>query len=354
MSRGEAPGKKPNSSGVSLKFVDTQVVQPDSLSLRIESFGRLRSFRDVNLSAEVQGRLLEGDILLKEGASFKKGSVIFRIDASDIQLSLLSRRSNFISLVAQALPDLKIDIPDAFPRWESFYQQLDVNGSLPALPDFKSAKEKTYVASRNLLSEYYSIQSDETRLGKYVIRASFNGSIAEVFAEPGAVVNPGSNIARVVQDDLLEVQIPVTAEDIHLINPGTKVRLNTTENEFVGEATVSRFSKVIDANTQTIDVYATLQPQGERMLYDGMYVKALLYAGTRDALIELPRRAVFNENRVYLLTDSSLVETPVQLVKKNTETILVSGIPAGSHVVIEPVTSFGPNQKFVPLQKQRS
>lgn len=335
---------------IPIKYVKTHRVKNDTLSAVIAGYGRLNSFRNVNISSEVSGRLLEGDIHLKEGATFNKGQVLFRINPEDATYTLKSRKSSFINLLVTALADIKIDFPSAYNKWYSFYESVSIEESLPNLPETTSTKEKTYLASKNVLSEYYSIKADEARLEKYTIRAPFTGSIISVMAQPGSSVNPGSNVAQIIQQDQLEVRIPVDVDALHLIEKGQLVQLTDKNNKALPLAHVNRISSNINQSTQTVNVYAKLKETANQVLVDGMYVNTEIITGNLNNVIELPRRGLLDENMVYVLQDSQLVKTPVVIEKSNNQSVIVSGLTTGTIVVIEPVSSFSSNQKFAALK----
>ena len=79
------------------------------------------------------------------------------------------------------MPDLKIDFTDNFPAWEEYFSSLDIDKKFDEIPEVKSDKEKTFLATKGIYSSYYTIKSTEVRLTKYRYYAPFDGSIAEVF-----------------------------------------------------------------------------------------------------------------------------------------------------------------------------
>lgn len=334
-----------------VKYVKTLTVSNESIPYTLTGYGRLMSFKNINLSAEVSGKLIQGDVLLKPGANFSKGDILFHVDQTEAKYGLLARKSAFLSALALALADLKIDFPDAYQKWFDFYENVDVDQALPALPEISGTKEKTFLASKNVLGEYYGIKADEARLNKYNVIAPFNGSFVEVFAEPGANVNPGNNIASIIQEDKLEAKIPVEVDNLHLIQKGQPVELYNKAGEAVGMAEITRITRSINPNTQTIDVFAGLtNSESNQILVAGMFVNTTISSGVIPNAIEVPRRAMLNTEQLYVLTDSTLSAQSVTVEKTNPETFIVSGLKNGAVVVIEPVSAFSQNQKFAVLK----
>ncbi len=339
------------STVVPTKFLKTQVVSKDSLPLTIETYGRVLSARNVTLSSEVQGVISEGTVPLKSGARFKKGDVLFKIDNRQANYSLRSLKASFLNLVASILPDLNIDYTDSYPRWKDFFEAIDVNKPLPDLPEVKSIKEKTFLATKNVLSEYYTIKSQEELLKKYTVHAPFSGSIVQAFTEEGTTVNAGVNIASIIKNDALEVQVPIDVQNVHLVTIGSQVALQSQDEQNAWEGTVSRIGQSVNSTTQSIDLFVTVNSKSQKaQLFNGMFLNATIHAGYIANSVELPRRALQTENSVYLIKDSTLVSTKVSIDKSNPETFVTRSLQTNDRVVIEPVTSTSLNLKVAPLK----
>ena len=59
-----------------------------------------------------------------------------------------------MSLLSQQLSDLAVDFPQEADKWNAFFNRLSVDEDLPPLPAINSAKEKVYLAVRNVISEF--------------------------------------------------------------------------------------------------------------------------------------------------------------------------------------------------------
>lgn len=133
------------------KFVKTEPVKYGEIPTQVVAHGRVRTAESLDIIAEVSGRMSAGQIPLKEGQSFKKGTLLYKIDDTEVRLNLQSQKSNFLKDLAAIMPDLKIDFSDNYQAWEDYFNSIDLNNSLPELPDYKSNKEKTFLATKNIL-----------------------------------------------------------------------------------------------------------------------------------------------------------------------------------------------------------
>ena len=135
--------------------------------------------------------------------------MLFKIYPDEAILSLKARKSQYQNTLASIIPDLVIDFPEAEDEFTRFFSSINVDKTLPAMPEIQDDKLKIFLASRNVISEYYNIKSDELQLTRRTVRAPFNGTYNEVHMEPGAYTNAGGRVARAIQTDQLEMEVPV-------------------------------------------------------------------------------------------------------------------------------------------------
>ena len=129
------------------------------------------------------------------------------------------------------------------------------------------------MSSKGVLSEYYSISSQEINLNKYKIYAPFDGSFRDIQRQTGAVANMGAALATIVRTDRLEMVVPVPPEDAKWIEPGIPVTI-TGENNYTASGTVTRVADFVDEKTQTVKVYVKYIPKGKQAFKIGEFAVA--------------------------------------------------------------------------------
>lgn len=320
----------------SRKYVQaTPVVYRDTVTY-ITASGRVNAKNDFNLAAEVQGKILAGNVVLKKGQSFKQGDLLLRIYSEEAALALKARKSRYLTLLANLLPDLKVDFPSEYDKWLSFFDQVQLDKKLPDLPKINSQKEKVFLAGKNLIAEYYGIESDEIRMSKYQLYAPFSGSYAEVYAEVGAIANPGANLARLSSTQSLEVEIPVFADEASFIENGSIVELSDqSKSDRKWTAKITRKAAYVDPSSQSINVYAEILPTKENLLFKGQYLNARISGATLKSVMEIPRAAMINDKQVYVIREGKLARASVQVLKIYNETLLFNGLPEGEWIITE-------------------
>ena len=320
-------------------FVKTEKVSYSTNSAKIIETGRLASQQSVDLSAEVQGEILQGNVVLREGAKFKKGDLMVRIFDEEAKNNLKASKSRFMNGIASILPDIRIDFPENYQKYQDFFNSIRIDKPLPELPKLDTDKEKVFLASRNILNDYYNIKSSEVRLSKYRLYAPFNGTFTAVYLEPGSVANPGSRIASMIRTDKLELEVPVRIEDAYWINIGDHVKVSTKDRQIYWTGKVVRKSDFMDPSSQAIAVYIALIPEKGKPLYQGQYLRAEFASKPLENSMEIPRNAVFKRDRIFTVEDGKLKENKVDILKTNKTTVIFSGLPAGADLVVEPLVN---------------
>ncbi|MBS2097653.1 efflux RND transporter periplasmic adaptor subunit [Carboxylicivirga linearis] len=303
----------------------------------IETSGRITAFDEIIISSEVSGRLAKGDKLFKNGASFQKGELIVVVKNEEFIFQLQASRSQFMQNVAASLADIKIDFPESYDKWFSFFEKIHSHQNLPSLPEITNSKERVFLAAKSILNDYYTIQSNEARLMKHYIRAPFNGTLKLVNLEVGSAINPGTQLATFTRTDLFELEVPIASENIDIIKPGMKVQIKNKKGELFWTGTVNRIAEVMNAATQSVSVYISIPSTFDHPLYDGMYLSAHIEGKAINQVIGIPRDAIFNGNYVHVLEAKKLKAKAIEKVFYNNETVYIKGIPEGSEVVTEPI-----------------
>lgn len=338
--------KKPqvNKSAENIMYVKTGNAEKTETISEMTNRGRITAFDNVSLAAEVSGKIMQGDIRFKTGESFKKGQVLINIYKEDVEASLKSGKSSFLQTLSVILPDIQVDYPEEFDKWNTFFQTVDPEKSLPPLPKIESNKEKVFLAANNVLSGYYSLQQQEINLSRYQIRAPFNGSFKQVNKEIGAISSPGAELATLIRSDKLEIVVPVFPKDLQWIEKGEIVQV-IDHNGNSHQAKVARISSFVDASTQSANVYLNLNNNNGLDLLEGEFVD-VVFSGVSVSGLEIPREALVDESFVYVLNDHQLIRTTVELIRKLNDSYIISGLDSSQEVVVESLTSIDPQVKY--------
>ena len=328
------------------KYVAAAFTINERSPIKVKSSGRVIPGKIINISSEVQG-VLESGISLKKGSKFKKGDLLFKLRDTDIKLMLAAKKSAYLSLIAQNLPDIATDFSQEFDKWNNFFNGINVDQPLDDFPSFNTTREKNFIISRNILAEYLSIKSDEFKLSKYFQFAPFTGSIVESYTDKGAIVNPGSPVIQIMRSDELEIEIPIPLKYIDNIKLGTKVNLFDNSKTFSGK--IIRKGDFINANTQNVPVY--VKPDNATSIFYGMYLEALLEFKDTEDVVKIPRKALYDNQKLYIINknDSTLKSISVDIRSSDDQFVYVTNLEDSVLFVSKPVINAKENTKVTPV-----
>ena len=314
-----------------IKSVSVIKVNNSDLQSEISSSGRVVSFNNINISSEVSGKL-EGNFSIKKGTKFRKGDVLFKIKNTDVKLLADAKKSNFMNLLSSNLADIKLDFPAEYTKWDEFFNSISFNSPIRELPETSTSKEKNFIISRGIMAEYLSIKSDEEKLKKYTIRATFDGVISKSYTDIGSNVNMGSPVIDVIRNGNMEVELTVNTSEIDFIKLGSKVTLMDGSHTFDGS--IIRKGNFVNKNTQNISVFVSINDDAD-FLYDGMYLDAKISSIIINNVCKIPSSCVLDKQVFIVNTENKLEIINVNIISNQGNNVIVDNIINNTMVVSE-------------------
>jgi membrane fusion protein (multidrug efflux system) len=317
------------------RFVRIERVEYTNIPAAVVEPGRLSSVAEVDIISEAAGKIEPGRVPLKKGAGFSKGEVLFVVYPDEAILSLKARKSQYQNTLASILPDLVIDYPEHEQDFRKFFSAIRVDKPLPPLPVIENDQLKIFLASRDVISEYYNIQRDELTLNRRTVIAPFNGTYMEVFMEVGAYANAGGRVARAIRTDQLELEVPLRRTDAAWVRIGDPVSVSSKDGSIKWSGHVIRRSEFVDEDTQRQAIFVRLDDGSSQALMAGEYLLATFPVRPIDNVMEIPRNAVFNFDEVFLVKSGRLAKANINIVKENDRTLFFNGLNEGDTVVVQ-------------------
>lgn len=319
-------------------------VKNGSVSIQLEATGKLTAKNRIEIYAEVQGVMLSLQKPFKAGTKYSEGEKLVEVESAVFAAGLQAQKSELQNLVTSALPDLKLDFPEAFLKWESFLAKIQMHKPLPQLPEINSDKERQFITGRKIFTTYYNVKNAELTLQKYSLSAPFGGVLIEAFVDPGTLVRPGQKLGTYIAPGVFEMETPIPSSMIKHLKAGQQVELKSTSD--IGttwKGKISRINSAVNAGTQMVNVY--IEVSGD-YLEEGMYLEAIINATEIDNAFEIDRSVLFDENQVYLAADTLLVQKEVEPVYLNEKTVVVRGLEDGDQVLTKMPPSAYPGMRI--------
>ena len=316
------------------KTVFVQLVKNETIPIQISSTGSLVAKNKIEIYSEVQGVLNFRDKDFKAGIFYGKGQIILSINTDEHLANLRSLKSDFHNAVLLIMPDLKVDFPLEYDKWQAYLSAFDINKALPELPKINSDREKFFITGRNLYTQYYNVKTLDIRLSKYTIRAPFDGVLTEALVTPGTLIRQGQKLGEFINAHTYELELAVNNSFIDFIKIGNPVELNNIERTKSWQGKVIRINGKIDQASQTIRVFVEVTAKDLR---EGMYVEADLLAKSETNAFEIDRKLLFENDKLFAVKDSSLYLVPIIPVYFNDETVVVKGLLDGTEIISKPL-----------------
>lgn len=340
-------------------------VEPASIERFLRVTGSLIADEHAEVSAETAGRVTETPV--ERGTRVTRGSVLVRISAVETSAQLQEAEANAAQIEARlglapgqpfradAVPDVmnaraSLDLAEAeFGRIRSLLDQKVVSQSeYDQRKAQVEAARQQHVAARNAAEQSYrSLEAARARVAlarksvaDTIVRAPFEGIVAERLVSIGDYVSRGTRVATVVRVDPLRVELTVAETYVAQVRAGQQVRL--TVDAWPGEifpATVRFVSPALRTDQRALTVEAVAGNRDGR-LKPGLFVTAHLAQPVGAPALLVPASAietVAGTTRVYVVTDGIVDERIVTTGERVGDRIEVtSGVTAGELIATEP------------------
>lgn len=323
---------------------------PTSVQLSVSTQGAVTPFTEIDLTAQVSGRIAYVNPNFVTGGFFEAGEILVRLEDADYRLAV-TRAEAQVAQARQSLIREEAEADLAREEWESLGE-----GEASALtlrqPQMAQARAQLAAAEAGLAEARLNLR--RTR-----ISAPFDGRVREKGADLGQYAGPGTRLGRVFSTDRVQVRLPLTNADLAVLDlplafqategdPGRPAHLSA---EVAGqmrqwEGHLVRTDSAIDPQTRTMsaiieveDPYGTAAEASGAPLAVGLFVAADIDGRALQTAYALPRNALRGSNEVYVAErDGTLSVRQVTVVDSSAERVVVtSGVTDGDRVVVSPL-----------------
>jgi membrane fusion protein, multidrug efflux system len=334
----EEPPRKPPSKMV--KPVDAEIISLSSMPVEIEALGRVASSQPVQLMSEVSGLAEAGDVPFKPAQRFRRGQILLRIDDRQAELNLNSSKSDFLNALASVLPELKVDFPGEYETWQNYFDRCTFDSMMEELPVVANRNVKLLLTRAQVYKLFYTTRNLEITLEKHRIRAPFDGSIVSTALRAGSSARSGLPVGEIISLENMEIELPVPAAELQWLKNDAPVEIRSGEKR-IWTGRITRIGTSVDKRTQTVPVYVSV-PNAAGLI-EGMYVHAHVPGRALDAAVRVPRRAVYDNQYVYLVHNGALLRRDVQIINSGAQSVIVSqGLTEGDTLVTELMQGVAP------------
>jgi len=339
-------------------------VEPKPATLDVFAQGEVRPRTDINLTAEVSGRIVRTSDVFVVGGAFKKGDLLVKIEDADYRVAVAGAKAR----VAQAEELLRREEAEsdlAKKDYEALGRTGDASELTLRMPQLAQARAAYDSAKADYNGALLNLQRTE-------LKAPFDGRVRERLAGEGQFIAPGAAIGRIFSTDVAEIRMPLADGDLAKLgislafvetkdNPGPKAALSATiGGEFhEWQARIARTDGAIDPTTRQVAAIAVVDdPYGAGAsngtpLAMGLFVDAVIEGRALDRAVVLPRTALFGRNTVYVIGDDNRISArEIVVLASDRDTItLAGGLESGERVVTSPLRGAKDGDKVTPTER---
>ena len=310
--------------------VYTQPVKNGPVAISLQTSGTLRAKNRMEVFAEVSGKFESSAHSFKPGVYYAQGETLVSIDSEQQKLNLRAQRSNLYNQLVQLLPDLRFDYPASVGQWEAYIDAFDIDADLKSLPEPVNAKEKLFIASRNVTTTFYNIKNLEEQLRRHIIRAPYNGILIASMIEPGTAINVGQQLGTFINPYRYELEIAINTSYNDFLKIGKSVQLYDVNRTKSWSGKVCRINSTVDPSSQTIPVFVDVKGNG---LKEGMYLEADLTGKEEQNVFEINRKLLIGDDKLFVVQDTLLDLVEIDPIYFKEETVLVRGLSDGTKLL---------------------
>ena len=309
--------------------------------------GTARSRRRATLSPEVGGRV--ATLAVRKGDRVRKGDVLVRIVDADVRAQVALAEKSLV--VAEATESEACRAADQarrdLARTRSLAKEEIASVGLleKAETDAGMTAAACEAARARVGQARASLDVAKVALGKTVLRAPFDGVVAELSTEEGEWVTPsppGLPIPAVLElfdPDDTYVSAPLDEVDVGRVKTGARVRV--TLDAYPGRSFDGAVTRVADyvldlkEQNRTFEVEVRLADEAfARTLLPGTSADVVVVLARKEDALRVPTYAILPGGSVLVLAKGTLVSRKVTPGLKGTEwTEVVSGLAPGDLVV---------------------
>ena len=337
------PEKKEEAQRLISLYVDE--VRSDTVTISVQTQGDVRPKTEIDLIPQVSGRIVGISEAFAEGAEFASGETLIKIDDTNYKLAVVRARAR----VAEAEVGVQRELANAKIKKEHWLDKR--NAGEPT--DYALNKPQVMEAEAKLLAAESDLKEAQLNVARTEINVPFMGRVREKSVGIGQYVTAGTHLGRVFSTDTVEIRLPLTDMQLAELNlpmgfmadafnaPVVQfsAKVGNSQNTWSGRivrthASVDQQTRLIYAIAEVEDPYGLGADSGTPLAV-GMFVHADIAGVNSQSALVLPRLALRNANKVYVINDENRLEIrTVEVISTSEETVLVSnGVEVGDKVV---------------------
>lgn len=288
--------------------VEVRELRREDYQVMVRSQGAVRAHSEVDLTAQVAGRVRIVHPEFEEGAFFGEGKVLVELDPVDFELALAAAETE-LAQARLALSQEQTRATQARLDWKDLGYEGEASDLVLRRPQLKLAELQVELAEERRASAQRDLERTK-------IRAPFDGRVLKQGVGVGQTIGAGSSLGTVFATDYSEVRLPVAMRFLRHLSlpedasdPPVEVRLGDAlvpERDVCWKARILRTEGALDESTLELFAIARIgDPFGLETEREPLRIGQPVFADIPGRVIEdvfvIPREAVTGLSRIRLV-----------------------------------------------------
>lgn len=321
--------------------VITAKAESRDVPVRIKANGTVTALQSVDLRAQITSTVKE--VHIREGQNVSRGDLLLTLDARTDEANL-----------RKALAQVEKDKADLANAQRNLDRQRELFGQKFISQSALDAVQNQYDTIQGQIAiDQAAVEGARVARAYNEIRAPFAGRTGTIGVRAGSLVQPGATatpLVTVTQIDPIAVSFTLPEKELSglqqaLAKGPVEVTVSPQSGGERFRGRIAFVDNAVDTATGTIRVKAEFA-NPNRALWPGMYVNVETSARTLANATVVPAQAVQtgpDSRFVYVVGDERKVaQRAVELAYVEEGFAVVTGVPAGSRVVVEGAQNLRP------------
>lgn len=338
-----------------IPFVSTATVTNGEGPIPVYGGGIVRAHAEVNVTAEVSGRIVWVNPAFQSGGQIPEGDILFRVDDADYLGQVDRAKAN---VAAQKVELMRVTAEADLAKIQ--FENREGNQD-PELASPLALWEPQIEAARSALKrDQTDLAEAELRLSRTAIYSPFSAAVVSESVAVGEFVTAGQSVGRLYAVDAVEVVVPLPDEsaalipDLWKLEPGMNSRRITARvsaqygnNVYLWTGYVDRAEAALEQETRTIEVVIRVPApftSGRAVnpapsnnfppLLVGKFVEVEIDGAAPEPYFRIRRSALRPNDEVWVVLDTRIRRVPVQVLQRSKDEVFVTGELAEGQAVV--------------------
>jgi HlyD family secretion protein len=310
--------------------------------------GTVRSRHRASLGPELGGRVAE--LPVREGDRVRRGDLLLRLADEDLRAQVEVRESAVVT--ARASRGESCTSADNAAREYARQVALARDEIVPeqTVEQYRTRRDATAAACEaaeaRILEAAAALEAARVDLRRTIVRAPFDGIVAEVRTEVGEWITPSPpgilipTVFDLIDPEAVYVSAPLDEVDVGRVREGLPVRVTLDaypDRSFDGDVVrVAPYVQDAEDQNRTFEIEVELRDGAfARTLSPGTSADVEVVLDTKPDALRIPSYALIEGQRVLVLEDGALRDRAVEIGLRNWDFAeVVAGLEPGEAVVV--------------------